>query len=55
MIGWYKIELLRDYLRLFWIHPIFFFEFIFFRWHDIKDEEIFDPMDKNWVKKELYK
>ena len=29
MMGWYKIELLRDYLSLFWIHPIFFVEFIF--------------------------
>ena len=29
MMGWYKIEILKDYWRLFWIHPIFFFEFIF--------------------------
>ena len=26
-----------------------------FRWHNIKDERIFDPMEKIWVKKELYK
>ena len=54
MMGWYKIEFLRDYLSL--------FEFIllsclglYFRWHDIKDEEIYNPMEKIWVKKELYK
>ena len=29
MMGWYKIEFLRDYLSLFWIQHIFFFEFIF--------------------------
>ena len=29
VMGWYKVEFLRDYLRLFWIHPIFLFEFIF--------------------------
>ena len=28
-MGWYKVEFLRDYLRLFWIHPIFLLEFIF--------------------------
>ena len=55
MMGWYKIEFLRDYLRLFWIHPIFLFEFIFFRWHDIKDENFFNPMEKIWVTKELGK
>ena len=26
-----------------------------FRWHDIKEEGICDPMEKIWVKKELYK
>ena len=26
-----------------------------FRWHNIKDEGIFDPMEKILVKKELYK
>ena len=25
-----------------------------FRWHDIKDEEICEPMEKIWVKNELY-
>ena len=25
------------------------------RWNDIKDEEIYDPMEKIWVKKELQK
>ena len=29
MMGWYKIEFLGDYLRLFWIHSIYLFEFIF--------------------------
>ena len=29
-MGWYKIEFLRDYLKVFWIHPIFLLEFIFF-------------------------
>ena len=29
VMGWYKVEFLSDYLRLFWIHPIFLFEFIF--------------------------
>ena len=24
-----------------------------FRWHGIKDDEIFDPMEKIWVKKEF--
>ena len=28
---------------------------LYYRWHDIKDEEICDPMEKIWVKKELYK
>ena len=36
-MGWYKVEFLRDYLRLFWIHLIC------------------DPMEKIWVKNELYK
>ena len=40
-----------SYLILFSIHPILFFEFTFF---DIKDKEICDPMEKIWVKKELY-
>ena len=30
------------------IYPIFLFEFIF-RWYNIKDEEICDPMEKFWV------
>ena len=55
MTGWYKIEFLRDYLRLFSTDPIFWFEFIFLIWYNIKDEEICDPMEKIWVKKELYK
>ena len=24
------------------------------RWHNIKDKEICDPMEKIWIKKELY-
>ena len=28
-MGWYKLEFLKDYLRLFWIHLIFLLEFIF--------------------------
>ena len=55
MIGWYNIEFLRDYLSLFWIHHIFLLDLYFFKWHDIKDEEICNPMEKIWVKKELYK
>ena len=49
MIGWLKKELLMNDLVLFSIHPIFLFEFIFFRWYNIKDEEICDPMEKIWV------
>ena len=26
-----------------------------YRWHNIKDEGYCDPMEKIWVKKELYK
>ena len=55
VMGWYKVEFLRDYLRLFWIDPIFLVRIYIFRWHDIIDEENFDPMEKIWVKKELYK
>ena len=54
IMGWYKIEFSKDYLGLFWIHPIFFFEFIFLGGM-IKNEEICGPMEKIWVKKELYK
>ena len=35
-----------NYLVLFSIHPIFFFEFIFFEVQNIKDEEIRDPNEK---------
>ena len=35
--------------------PYFLVEIYIFRCHDIKDEEIYDPMDKIWVRKELYK
>ena len=52
---WYKVEFFRDYLRLFWIYRIFLVRSYIFRWHDIKYEEIYDPMEKIWVKKELYK
>ena len=54
-MGWYKLEFFRDYLRLFWIHPIFLVKIYIFRWHDIEDKEICDPMEKIWVKKDLYK
>ena len=27
---------------------------IYFKWHDVKKEEICDPMEKIWIKKELY-
>ena len=27
---------------------------LYFRWHDVKKEEICDPMEKIWIKKELY-
>ena len=27
---------------------------IYFKWHDIKKKRIFDPMEKIWIKKELY-
>ena len=39
---------------LFSIHPIFLFEFLFFKWYNIKDEEICDSMEKFWIKKVLY-
>ena len=35
-----------NYLIFISIHRIFLFEFIFFRWHNIKDEEICDPIEK---------
>ena len=35
-----------NYLVLFSIHPIFLFEFIFFKSYNIKDEDICDPMEK---------
>ena len=54
-MGWHKVQFLGDYLRLFWIHPIFLLGIYIFRWHDIKYEEIYHPMEKIWVKKELYK
>ena len=52
---WYKVEFLRDYLRLFCIHPILLLGIYIFRWYYIKYEIFFDPMEKIWVKKELYK
>ena len=27
---------------------------MYFNWHDIKKKRIFDPMEKIWIKKELY-
>ena len=27
---------------------------IYFKWHDVKKEEICDTMEKIWIKKELY-
>ena len=27
---------------------------MYFKWHDVKKEEICDPMEKIWLKKELY-
>ena len=41
MMGWSKIEFLRVDLILLCIHPIFL------------HEEICDPMEKIWVKKEF--
>ena len=53
MLRWYKVDFLRIIYH--------YFEFILndsliyiFRWHNIKEEEICDPMEKIWVKKELY-
>ena len=38
-MGWYNVEFLRDYLRLFWIHPIFLLEFIFLGGMKLKMEK----------------
>ena len=27
---------------------------IYFKWNDVKKEEMCDPMEKIWIKKELY-
>ena len=40
-------------LILFSIHLTFFF-LLYLRRHDIKKGEICDPMEKIWIKKEMY-
>ena len=39
--GWFNVIM----------HSTFFLALIYFGWHDIKDEEICDPMEKIWVKR----
>ena len=55
ILGWiYDLEcLIRTYLMKFWFIFISFLK-TYFKWHDIKKKRICDPMEKFWIKKELY-
>ena len=48
-----KRENLMNACRLFLIHPMFFL-LIIILWHNIKKKRNWDPMEKIWIKKELY-
>ena len=50
----YDLEyLLRNKLSKFWFILISSLK-IYFKWHDVKKEEICDSMEKIWIKKEFY-
>ena len=54
MIRWLKERILNEWFSIIF-NPSHFLDWIYiFRWFNIKDEEICDPMEKIWIKKELY-
>ena len=53
--GWYKVQFLRDYLRLFWIHPIFLVRIYIFSGMILKMKKFVIQWRKFEWKKELYK